>query len=96
MWPCIVSQSLLLILTPFLLSLILWQCKDGHCRKFLLYMYFMPNGDGQVARRCLYESAQSSGVRHNTLKKAESKYTLNCMLIEEKPASVLIKVVKDF
>lgn len=56
----------------------------------------MPNGDGQAARRCLYESAQSLGVRHNTLKKAESKYTLNCMLIEEKPASVLIKVVKDF
>lgn len=59
-------------------------------------MCLMPNGDGQVARRCVYESAQSSGVRHNTLKKAESKYTLNCMLIEEKPVSVLIKVVKDF
>lgn len=70
MWPCIVSQSLLLILALFLLSLPLWQCKDGHCRKFLLYMCLMPNGDGQVARRRVYESAQSSGVRHNTLKKS--------------------------
>lgn len=54
MWPCNVPQIQLHLskcCSVWLSSCCLWssrQCKDGGCGTFLLYMYLMLNGDGQV------------------------------------------------